>query len=195
MNIKMLKATFVGLILSVSGLANAGLIHMQAEYNSSTAAAFSWDMWLDEADLNRNSSFNTLSSSTYDFIDSLNMKYTNTAGIDYHLNLSELKAFGVRMIYSHNAATPFLADGTNQRSKIFDINFVDINQIGSAFISKGATQGPYGWRSNSLRVNGTSENFDLISFKSVTDVPEPSTLAIFALGMIGLASRRFKKQS
>jgi len=26
-----------------------------------------------------------------------------------------------------------------------------------------------------------------------TDVPEPSTLAIFALGMIGLASRRFKK--
>ena len=29
----------------------------------------------------------------------------------------------------------------------------------------------------------------------VRDVPEPSTLAIFALGMIGLASRRFKKQS
>jgi hypothetical protein len=28
----------------------------------------------------------------------------------------------------------------------------------------------------------------------VTDVPEPSTLAIFALGLIGLASRRFKKQ-
>ncbi|WP_259369083.1 PEP-CTERM sorting domain-containing protein [Colwellia sp. MB3u-55] len=27
------------------------------------------------------------------------------------------------------------------------------------------------------------------------EVPEPSTLAIFALGMIGLASRRFKKQS
>jgi hypothetical protein len=30
---------------------------------------------------------------------------------------------------------------------------------------------------------------------NVTDVPEPSTLAIFALGMIGLASRRFKKKS
>jgi hypothetical protein len=30
---------------------------------------------------------------------------------------------------------------------------------------------------------------------STTSVPEPSTLAIFALGMIGLASRRFKKQS
>ncbi|WP_259366878.1 PEP-CTERM sorting domain-containing protein [Colwellia sp. BRX8-7] len=30
---------------------------------------------------------------------------------------------------------------------------------------------------------------------NTTEVPEPSTLAIFALGMIGLASRRFKKQS
>jgi hypothetical protein len=28
-----------------------------------------------------------------------------------------------------------------------------------------------------------------------TDVPEPTSLAILALGMIGLASRRFKKQS
>jgi len=32
-------------------------------------------------------------------------------------------------------------------------------------------------------------------FSSSVAVPEPSTLAIFALGMIGLASRRFKKQS
>ncbi len=30
---------------------------------------------------------------------------------------------------------------------------------------------------------------------TITDVPEPSTLAIFALGLIGLASHRFKKQS
>ena len=28
-----------------------------------------------------------------------------------------------------------------------------------------------------------------------TNVPEPSTLAIFAFAMIGLASRKFKKQS
>jgi len=49
-----------------------------------------------------------------------------------------------------------------------------------------------------------NSNWDNISIKyaepqggagQITDVPEPSTLAIFALGMIGLASRRFKKQS
>jgi len=34
-----------------------------------------------------------------------------------------------------------------------------------------------------------------IDISYTTDVPEPSTLAIFALGMMGLASRRFKKQS
>ncbi|MBA6293637.1 PEP_CTERM-anchored TLD domain-containing protein [Colwellia sp. MB3u-70] len=36
---------------------------------------------------------------------------------------------------------------------------------------------------------------ETVTFAQATDVPEPSTLAIFALGMIGLASRRFKKQS
>ena len=35
----------------------------------------------------------------------------------------------------------------------------------------------------------------LIKDDIIDPVPEPSTLAIFALGMIGLVSRRFKKQS
>lgn len=35
----------------------------------------------------------------------------------------------------------------------------------------------------------------LVSQSSINDVPEPSTMAIFALGFIGLASRRFKKKS
>ncbi|MEW6992546.1 PEP-CTERM sorting domain-containing protein [Colwelliaceae bacterium 6441] len=43
---------------------------------------------------------------------------------------------------------------------------------------------------DTLKLSGPS-----VSIKTPTDVPEPSTLAIFALGMIGLASRRFKKQS
>jgi hypothetical protein len=49
-----------------------------------------------------------------------------------------------------------------------------------------------------LRMNTTSENtsiHELTLHGETTSVPEPSTLAIFAFGMIGLASRRFKKQS
>jgi hypothetical protein len=34
-----------------------------------------------------------------------------------------------------------------------------------------------------------------LTLENTTSVPEPTTLAIFALGMIGLASRRFKKKS
>ena len=39
----------------------------------------------------------------------------------------------------------------------------------------------------------TANDIALVASNSYSDVPEPSTLAIFALGMIGLASRRFKK--
>jgi PEP-CTERM motif-containing protein len=42
---------------------------------------------------------------------------------------------------------------------------------------------------------GTAISWLLVADEKVPSVPEPSTLAIFALGMIGLASRRFKKQS
>ena len=45
--------------------------------------------------------------------------------------------------------------------------------------------------SSTLWIDGVSGSGSL---NTGTSVPEPSTLAIFALGMIGLASRRFKKQ-
>ena len=46
--------------------------------------------------------------------------------------------------------------------------------------------------------SGTSNGINLLLFRSTiapNAVPEPSTLAIFALGIIGLASRRFKEHS
>lgn len=42
---------------------------------------------------------------------------------------------------------------------------------------------------------GAAPGIGEIAFRGAMVVPEPSTLAIFVLGMIGLASRRFKKQS
>ena len=44
------------------------------------------------------------------------------------------------------------------------------------------------WNCFTVGIQGTSQDV-------FTDVPEPSTLAIFALGIMGLASRKFKKQS
>jgi hypothetical protein len=52
--------------------------------------------------------------------------------------------------------------------------------------------------SRSASCFGTTINFQRITLtydNAVVEVNEPATLAIFALGMIGLASRRYKKQS
>jgi hypothetical protein len=46
-----------------------------------------------------------------------------------------------------------------------------------------------------FKFNGFYFEFEGEELPPSVNVPEPSTLAIFALGMIGLASRRFKKQS
>ncbi|NQZ23840.1 MAG: PEP-CTERM sorting domain-containing protein [Colwellia sp.] len=35
----------------------------------------------------------------------------------------------------------------------------------------------------------------LVKMNDMNTIPEPSIFAIFALGLMGLASRRFKKQS
>ena len=44
--------------------------------------------------------------------------------------------------------------------------------------------------------SGSDKDFVQIGFTyQIHDVPEPSTLAVFALGLMGLASRKFKKQA
>lgn len=52
---------------------------------------------------------------------------------------------------------------------------------------------------NEIRINATTTRqyvaIGNIAYNKVTDVPEPSTLAILALGIMGLASRRLKKKS
>ncbi|NQZ27080.1 MAG: PEP-CTERM sorting domain-containing protein [Colwellia sp.] len=66
--------------------------------------------------------------------------------------------------------------------------------------SKGEDYAAINWKSNG-RWNdwGTPASHQsvasVVEYNNSVAVPEPSSLAIFALGMIGLASRRFKKQA
>lgn len=83
---------------------------------------------------------------------------------------------------------------------IYDFNFYDLIDNGLD-ISLGDTAYNFeGTWDKDLFVNRDALSHmsvwahDPPAKQNIVDVPEPSTLAIFALGMIGLASRRLKKQ-
>ncbi len=75
----------------------------------------------------------------------------------------------------------------NQRHQVVKFSNGDDYNINTAYSI-------FRYQSFSVVNNGNQHQLGEIEFYG-TKVPEPSTLAIFALGMIGLASRRFKKQS
>lgn len=73
-------------------------------------------------------------------------------------------------------------DGTNTTTKVFSVT-------GAVFDSFQIRE--FGSNSEWLWLDQLAVKYE----PSVESVPEPSTLAVFALGILGLASRRFKKQS
>jgi hypothetical protein len=91
--------------------------------------------------------------------------------------------------------------GISGRTHIFDyFAYIDESAIAPRTIGLGQIYAVSG-RLSSIKNWSTIQELDgiptinLLLFKDKTSVPEPSTWVIFALGMIGLASRRFKKQS
>jgi hypothetical protein len=82
--------------------------------------------------------------------------------------------------------------GSTQRNAgnaIFSSLQEAVNPAGADFLRSNAN-----WFSKDLRA-GFSGAWMYRSAANTVAVPEPSTLAILALGLIGLAARRFKKQS
>ena len=88
--------------------------------------------------------------------------------------------------WSDNTVYNFNLDFTTSGIKI-DINNTNVFDVSGSFNT--GKFGFYNYSQSQVRYTGFTED------KSPSTVPEPSTLAIFALGLIGLASRRFKKQS
>lgn len=206
MNIKMLKAAVAGLILSISGFANAGLITTSYGSNNSgsTGGAIYFDLTtnlnnlsITGFDINTSgvSSFNdfqvwlltgTTSQGNEDSLSwiqvatgsgtgaGLNNATTVTLSNSFFLSSNTLYGFSLvaDSSFGHNYTN---GSGSNQNYSNTDLSLA----LGSA------TNVPFTGQVYSPRVwNGS------ISY----DVPEPSTLAIFALGIMGLAARRFKKQ-
>jgi hypothetical protein len=70
------------------------------------------------------------------------------------------------------------------KNEVANSGVVNFNNAGSGFYLQFAST-----RSELAAFNGTN----VVSQSATNNVPEPSTLAVFALGLMGLVSRRFKK--
>jgi hypothetical protein len=197
MNMKMLKAAVAGLVLFVSGFANAGLIVDPVANGSGCCGSGERgyyfetpeDFQLNSLWLNTSSGLSTSynieillfdaipSGSNYSTV----AAYTNVNGIlDVEFDFGAGDIFGLIAWDNNLSETPYSTDVTKsiftspiQLNRMYKQS---LGQGGNIYVESGSNIGAIGF-----------------SYSSIS-VPEPSTLAIFALGIMGLASRRFKKQ-
>ena len=211
MNTKLLKSALAGLALSVSSLANAGLI-------------ISGDIYTFDADADGSADDSLISQVTFDvtagtqlLIDSLVWESTGVdlngdgelTGFDNYMHLlsgttsltsnddaplgddGSVHSYDSQISYFFETAGTFmvtvgqLSYSTEEALQGYDENrtYSDYNGLG---LNHGDWQLTFNTTSGSVsNVNHANSDF--------VPVPEPSTLAVFALGIMGLASRRFKK--
>jgi hypothetical protein len=210
MNIKMLKAALAGLVLSMSGFANAGLIttidagatnHIFASsinngvgpisengftWTASNNGYYGYDNgW----GLNQNGSWNNIN------LIGLNSS-TGSFTVTFDSLVSDVLAF---VNYAGGVNSPQASIGIYSINDVLLESF-DLNGLlGSSTVNGGWN---YGFERNTAEIKSikftnafiVASNLRSFVDQPSTDVPEPSTLAIFALGIMGLASRRFKNQ-
>jgi len=180
MKIKILKATLLSLALTISGVVQAGLI-----------LELSFDK---EASDNINDGFSGVGTIEFDG----STGSVNIIDLDMIVTM-----FGESLIFTDIVGTAVLGIDGTVLSWIFEQDFEPISD------EQWSIRSLQGYPTNGPNIAGgctitdttvcsvTDSSYGTstgVSFSTI-NVPEPSTFAIFALGMIGLASRRFKKQS
>ncbi|XPF95996.1 PEP-CTERM sorting domain-containing protein [Colwellia sp. RE-S-Sl-9] len=195
MYIKYLKAAFAGLILSVSGIANASIITYTDSQTFSGNLNFPNVITFNFA----TPTFAPVTGATLITTSMGDWSYEGVAGA-----LSSSESLSVSLdgnlisndLFHLNANLDALSPTKNDNSQaIFQTIFIP-QVLLSSLVIDGTLSLVYTPRTE---VNVSSSSSFLtaqISYDytdDVASVPEPSTLAIFALGIMGLASRKFKK--
>ena len=187
----MLKAALAGLVLSVSGLANAGLMFDfywtgdTSEDSTIVSTADSTLMAMGTIEID------AAFGSTFDFSDILFTNISVTGDSIQDFIFTSWSSIG-GTIAADGMSASFNASG-NPYSYISNFYGCYYGGCGGDFSILVIDQDGGGSSRQVFYVNAEDA---LASMKMTrTEVPEPSTLAIFALGVIGVASLRFKKQS
>jgi hypothetical protein len=190
MNIKMLKVALAGLILSVSGFANASLI--EYIYTGTGSGSIG------------NTNFTDVFFTITEYSDTENIQSCGGSCIYLNSNSATISLDGIDLFQFTTGTYTFNNNGRLGFSRssgdlynIFDVgNFDMISALAPIAGNPSLIQ----WNLSPVNTSGGVLSFISAStpgtFEArLTSVPEPSSLAIFALGVMGLVSRRFKKQS
>ena len=203
MKSKILKSAVAGIALSVSGLANAGLIPIgiQTDINTSTLTNNGWS-------LNFQSSWGSQAAHDYEMFAGIALdEYVFIGALD--TGTSNI-ALGAAVLYSdllnytsgnntndYNGASWYFREdysmGFAAIGESISLNSADtLNDSGSLSRLSWHMHDGYtaGYRVGNYKNNGSGQFQKVVFRASATEVPEPTTLAIFALGIMGLASRR-----
>ena len=207
MNFKFLKAAIVSLVLSVSSFANAGLITFNdiAAFDAYTGGGVVDD--LESSDWSKTVSSGDFAWTMNDYHCENGQGCGATFG-ETSSNSAMMQSAIDDFIWTYNDGDFVFKAGIASFGMQFGAYYgnsaVTLNGQNSGVQASGSFFG-IASDDNTLFTNVSYAkslsygSFDDISYtrsnQSVAPVPEPSTLAIFALGMMGLASRRFKKQS
>lgn len=201
MKLKFLKAIVVGAALVVSSLANAGIIHdvqngklMGASGIDINGALYSVSF----VDGSCNTAYAGCDETLFDFTDSQSATDAFNALID-QVFIDNVVIAGVEYDFD---SIPTLTNGCEYNS---------FCEIWVPFSKSTDTSHKSRWgynRSNTSTdaiyqniytannsYEGSYMTYTNFVREEIGQVPEPSTLAIFSLGIMGLASRRFKKQA
>lgn len=224
---KFLKGLVVSFALTVSCVANAGLIPFGIQndtdvdlildngwdylyrenagatsYIADVFGSLSNDDWIIVAGI-RNSDDMVLAHAAvtwgeFSTYTSANATHTFN-GVDWYYNGSSMGFTAIGDSITQNSA--------DTSSYVDDIKGLSIHtnyDNGSHTSTSGAGQNAAfspmrfgsGWSMGNVKGLNSSSEYDYAFFvEKFEEVPEPSTLAIFALSLMGLASRKFKKQA
>ena len=126
-----------------------------------------------------------------DFSQTLSVSGNTVYNIGYFFGNDTATAYGWSSFITVNGST--IATPSSYIRGSTSADFADIG--GTYTTAANETSLTVRYRINGSGTGRAAFSLDDFYVQTEVTVPEPSTLAIFALGMIGLASRRFKKQS
>ncbi len=198
---KFLKGAMASLILAVSGLANAGLITIDFESLSIDNASNNElvSPYLEDGFLIEGAKLKYYGTSHAYFAGSTGVSYFfhygKTVLTQSSSQLFNLLSIDLSFLDKTGSDTPVTFIGVLSDNSTVSQAFVPLSlgfttfRFNSSFVNLKSVS----WINGSEISNG--HQFDNIVLNNLVDVPEPSTLTIFALGIMGLVSRRFKKKS